>query len=75
VRARYGGQGHTIYRAADDPNDLTLLLRCESRERADEFMRDPFLCEAMEQGGVTSEPRVQWVEEAEAVTYAARRAA
>jgi len=75
VRARYGGQGHTIYRSADDPNDLTLLFRYESRERADEFMRDPSLREAMEKGGVISEPRFQWVEEAEEASYAERRAA
>ena len=75
VRARYGGQGHTIYRSADDPNDLTLLLRYESRERADELMRDPSLREAMEKGGVISEPRFTWLEEAEASSYAARRAA
>jgi len=75
VRVRYGCQGHTIYRDADDPNSLTLLFRYESRERADEFMRDPSLREAMERGGVISEPRVSWVEDAEAASYAARRAA
>ena len=75
ARASYGGQGHTIYRAADDPNDLTLLLRYESRERAGEFMSDPSLREAMEKGGVISEPHFQWLEEAEAASYAARRAA
>lgn len=75
VRARYGCLGHTIYRDADDPNNVTLLVRYESRERADEFMRDPSLREAMERGGVISEPRVSWVEEAEAASYAARRAA
>src|SRR5665647_2453992 len=30
VRVRYGCQGHTIYRDADDPNSLTLLFRYES---------------------------------------------
>jgi len=75
VRVRYGCQGHTIYRDADDPNSLTLLFRYESRERADEFMRDPSLREAMERSGVISEPSISWLEETEAASYAARRAA
>jgi quinol monooxygenase YgiN len=75
VRAKYGCLGHTIYRDADKPNDLTLFMRYESRERADEFMRDPSLAEAMQRGGVISEPSATWLEEAEVASYASRRAA
>ena len=69
VRAKYGSTGHTIYRSADNPNDLTLIIEYESRERADEFMRDPSLAEAMKRGGVVSEPSFTWLEEAEVSTY------
>jgi len=41
-----------MYRDADKPNDLTLSLNYESRERTDELMRDPSLAEAMQRGGV-----------------------
>jgi quinol monooxygenase YgiN len=75
VRAKYGCLGHTIYRDADKPNDVTMLFRYESRERAEEFMCDPSLREAMERGGVISEPRATWLEEAETASYAQRRAA
>jgi quinol monooxygenase YgiN len=75
VRATYGCLGHTIYRAADKPNDLTLLFKYESRERAQEFMRDPSLAKAMRRGGVVSEPSATWVEEAESTSYAERHAA
>jgi quinol monooxygenase YgiN len=75
VRAKYGAQGHTIYRDADKPNDVTVLNRFESRERAEEFVRDPSLAEAMEKGGVVSEPRIMWAEEAETASYAARQVA
>jgi len=75
VRAKYGCLSHTVYRDADDPNNVTLAFRYESRERASEFLRDPSLREAMERGGVISEPRSTWVEEAETVSYATRRAA
>ena len=75
VRAKDGCLGHTIYRDADKPNDLTISLNHESRERADEFMRDPSLAEAMQRGGVISDPRATWLEEAEVASYAERRAA
>jgi quinol monooxygenase YgiN len=75
VRAKYGCLGHTTYRAADNPNELTLLLRWESRERAEEFLQDPSLAEAMQRGGVVSEPRATWVDKADTRTYAQRQAA
>jgi quinol monooxygenase YgiN len=74
-RARFGCIGHTLYRDADDPNSVTVLLDYESRERADEFMNDPSLREAMERGGVISEPLANWLDEQESCEYAARRAA
>ena len=75
VRAKYGCHGHTIYRDADKPNDVSILMDYESRERADEFMRDPSLAEAMQRGGVIGEPRATWLEEAETSSYAGRRVA
>ncbi len=75
VRAKYGCLGHTIYRSKDDPNDVTIVTSWESRERAEEFTRDPSLREAMERGGVIGEPRITWVDSVETVPYAARRAA
>jgi quinol monooxygenase YgiN len=74
-RARFGCIGHTLYRDADDPNSVTVLLDYESRERADEFMNDPSLRVAMERGGVISEPLANWLDEQESCEYAARRAA
>ena len=75
VRTKFGFSGHSLYRDADDPNKVTLALKNDSRERAQEFLRDPSLRAAMERGGVTSEPSSTWLEEAEVTTYAARRAA
>ncbi len=34
----------------------------DSRERAEEFMRSDSLREAMQKGGVTSEPKATWLE-------------
>ena len=74
-RARFGCKGHTIFRDADSPNDVTILMSWESRERAEEFMRSPSLQEAMKKGGVTSEPRANWLKEDETRNYATSRAA
>jgi quinol monooxygenase YgiN len=75
TRARYGCTGHTIYRDPDRPNDVTILMSWESRERAEEFLKDPSLREAMEKGGVTTEPRTSWLEESDSRRYASSRAA
>jgi len=75
VRVKYGCLGHTIYRDADKPHNLTIFTRWESRERAEEFAHDPSLAETMRRGGVTNEPRFTWVDEAETTSYAGRRAA
>lgn len=75
VRATHGCLGHTIYRDADKPEDLTVFIQCESRERAEGILRDPSLAEAMERGGVIGEPRVTWLAEAETSSYVERRAA
>lgn len=47
----------------------------DSRERAEEFMRSDSLREAMQKGGVISEPRATWLEEQETCTYSSRRGA
>jgi quinol monooxygenase YgiN len=75
TRAKHGCLGHTIYRDPDNPNDVTVITSWRSREGAEAFVRDPSLKEAMEKGGVVSEPRVSFLEETETRTYAASRAA
>lgn len=75
TRAKYGCLSHTLYRGGEGGNDVTAITSWESRERAEEFAKDPSLREAMERGGVVSEPRIQWVETVETRSYAASRAA
>jgi hypothetical protein len=75
LRTKYGLLSHTIYHAAEDPNDLTLEFRIESRERAEAIMQDPQLAKDMERGGVISEPLVVWLEKVESVSYKQVRAA
>ena len=74
-RADHGCRGHRVYRDADHPNDITVFMSWDSRERANEFMQGPSLREAMQKGGVTSEPKATWLEEQETSTYEKSRAA
>lgn len=69
VRAAHGGTGHSITRAVDDPNNLVVVNDFATLEGAQAFTQDPSLPEAMERGGVDSEPQAWIVEEAEARQY------
>jgi heme-degrading monooxygenase HmoA len=75
VRTRHGATGHLLYQGADDPNEVTVLNRFPSRAQAEAFAADPSLKEAMERGGVISEPRVTWLRETEDVDYRQSKAA
>lgn len=75
LRVKYGGLGHTLYRELDEPSNVTLIMRFDSRERAEEFARSPELAEAMRTAGVVTQPRVWWVERVEDLTYAGAKAA
>ena len=75
VRRQHGATGHQLYRSADNPNEVTVVNQFPTREQAEAFATDPSLKEAMERGGVVSEPRVTWAVEAEDVDYRASRAA
>lgn len=60
-RRAAGSTGHNqIYRDADNPNTLTIVLEWDSAERALKFMNDPALGEVMGRAGV-DQPTVQTI--------------
>jgi heme-degrading monooxygenase HmoA len=71
VRAGHGATGHELYRGFEDPNEVTVVNHFPSKEQAEAFAADPSLKEAMERGGVISEPRITWAQEADAAAYTA----
>ena len=75
IRARYGATGHELYRGLADPNEVTVVNTFPSKEQAEAFAADPSLKEAMERGGVISEPRLTWAQESETVDYRQTKAA
>ena len=74
IRTQHGATGHDLYRGLEDPNAVTVVNHFPTKEQAEAFAADPSLKEAMERGGVISEPRITWAAEAEAVDYRAKAA-
>ena len=60
TRRANGSQGGRIFRGADDPPEVLILLTWDDFERARLFADSDDLREAMEQAGLTDRPDV-WV--------------
>lgn len=69
VRVRHGITWHRVTRAQDDPNRVTVICHFPDRAHADAFVADPSLAAAMQEGGVTSEPRIEFLDLVEDVSY------
>ncbi|MFW6162567.1 MAG: hypothetical protein ACODAJ_07330 [Planctomycetota bacterium] len=54
-----------MFRNADDPDELLILLEWSSARQAREFMASEELRRAMEESGVRDEPDVWFLEEAD----------
>ena len=58
VREQHGLSNERVYRGADDPNDILVVLDAPSREDVLGFIADPSLQSVMDSIGVISEPTV-----------------
>jgi hypothetical protein len=58
VREQHGLSNEQVYRGADDPNDILVVLDAPSREAVLGFIADPSLKSVMDSIGVISEPTV-----------------
>jgi hypothetical protein len=58
VREQHGLTNAEVYRGADDPNNILIVMDAPSREALLGFVSDPSLKTTMENGGVISEPTV-----------------
>ena len=63
-RKQNGELSAKVYRAADDPNHLTLLLAWDSLEKARRFAISEELAEAMKHAGVEGIPTFYFLNEA-----------
>lgn len=69
ARRGNGATGHSILRAADDPNTVVIVNDFATLDGARAFTTDPSLKDAMARAGVDSEPQVWICEEEESETY------
>ena len=58
TRRANGSQGGRIYRSANDPNEIVILLEWDDLERARLFADADDLHEAMARAGVTDQPDI-----------------
>jgi quinol monooxygenase YgiN len=57
-RQSLGVIGQGVYRAEDNPNDITVYHHFKSMDAAKAFMQSDQLREVMQQAGVTGDPKV-----------------
>ncbi len=65
TRQEYGQLGYRLFRASEDPNEITVVLDWESEERAHEFLEESDIESVMAEGGVIGEPEIRFFEELE----------
>ena len=63
TRKAAGCQGTVVYRSADDPSEVVVLLEWDSVENAKQFAGSDELRETMEQLGVSDQPDMYFLNE------------
>jgi hypothetical protein len=61
VRQEYGLAQEQLLRGADDPNDVILLFKAASLDRAKAFMSNPAIGEVIQKSGVIGWPDVTFL--------------
>jgi quinol monooxygenase YgiN len=57
-RKEHGCTSERVYRAADDPNAICVVMTYPSRAHIEAFVADPSLQAAMSRAGVTAAPMI-----------------
>jgi heme-degrading monooxygenase HmoA len=66
-RRESGSKGGRLFRNADDPNEVVILLEWDDFENARQFTQSEDLREAMQRHGVAGQPEIFFLEEVETV--------
>jgi heme-degrading monooxygenase HmoA len=64
-RKAAGSQGGRIFRTAEDPNELVVLMEWDTLDKARAFAHSDDLRKTMEKAGVADQPDVYFLEEIE----------
>jgi heme-degrading monooxygenase HmoA len=67
TRSESGGKGGFLFRNADDPNEIIILLEWPDLEDARRFAQSEDLRETMQRAGVAEQPDIYFLEEVEKV--------
>ena len=62
-RRNHGSQGGFVWRGADDPNEISVLLHWDSVDNMKKFRDSPELKEKMKEAGITERPSFYFLEE------------
>jgi uncharacterized protein (DUF1330 family) len=65
TRRAAGSKGGRLFRSADDPNELVILLEVDELDKARQFAESQDLRQAMQRVGVADRPDVYFLEEVE----------
>ena len=65
ARKASGCKGGQLFRSADDPNELVVLLEWNEMANARQFFQSDILRQAMQRAGVTDQPDVYFLDEVE----------
>ncbi len=66
-RKAMGSRGGYLYRNADDPNELVLLLEVADLAKARQYVQSEDLREAMQRSGVADQPDIYFLDEIERI--------
>ena len=62
TRQAAGSKGGYVFRNADDPNELVVVLEWDDLAKARQFIGSDDLRQAMERAGVTAQPDILFLE-------------
>jgi heme-degrading monooxygenase HmoA len=65
TRKKGGEKSYQIWRTKNDPNDLDLMFEWDTEENARTFFKSPELKDTMKKAGVTEEPEIRFLTEAD----------
>ena len=63
TRKAYGSKGGHVFRSADNPNEVVVLLEWDDLGKARQFAQSDDLRKAMQQSGVSGQPDFYFLDE------------
>ena len=69
LRKANGARDARVFRSADDPNEVVVLLEWDNMENARRYTGLDELREAMQRSGMTGPPDIRFLDQVEHVTY------